>query len=976
MVAALEDLSADQGSAAQRTLARLCLELVRCREPADVVSALFAGLGRLLPLRLARACIRQHDGALSQFEARWQRRQMQLQSSQELCAQPERAVLRRHRPWRDQTGIVHLPLLAEDGSHYGVLSLEPRRGVSKAQFDILVWVSQAAAAALQRLFAESAAAQPRPSGAEESEALYRRLIEAGTHIVWYLDADGRYAFINPAATWLLGYQPAEMIGRRPEDFQAAEQARRDREVIAHLADGNGLCYESEFLHKNGGPVVLGISAAPLHDQRGQLIGISGTASDFSGFRRMEQALRGGERQLRLVLELLPVSFWTTDQDLRMTSLTGTVVDLHEDQAVGRTLEELFGWSDVLVRMSNQALAGDSVSREGKRNGRLVQTYIEPLRDQLGEIIGTLGITRDVTELRRSQQTLLDERERAQATLDSIGDGVVTTDLDGRITYLNPVAENLCDWPVETALSQRLDKVLSLLDPETGKPLSSPLFGALDRQQQPAASLAARLRRRDGNTIPIEFRAAPIHDRAGRLAGTVLAFHDVSATRAMEAKLAYQASHDALTGLPNRMLLLDRLNQSLVLAARHSGRIALMFVDVDRFKQINDTLGHGIGDKLLQEIGHRLQGCVRRTDTVSRQGGDEFILLLSEAGSPAELSDIAEKIVTRLAEPYELDGHELYLSVSIGISVWPDDGTDAETLIKHADIAMYHAKQNGRNTFQFYIDDMNRKAAERLYLEHSLRRALEREELVLRYQPQVNLHTGRVVGAEALLRWRHPKRGLISPEQFIPIAEETGLIIAIGRWVLEEACRQAAVWRQQGLTSLRMAVNLSLVELRQKDLVKNVEQALASSGLPPEWLELEITESVVMNDVPSATQRLRELKELGLRMSIDDFGTGYSSLSYLKRLPVDSLKIDRIFVRDLSTSTDDAAIADAIIRMGHSLKLTTIAEGVETRMALNFLRDRCCDDVQGYLFSRPLDPKRFAELPQRHQVGLPPGSFHA
>lgn len=973
MVAALEELPAGQAAAAQRALAQLSLELVRCRRPAEAVAALFAGLGRLLPLYRASASIRRPDGSRLQFEAHWRGRQ--LQPVQARPAAPQRATPRRRRPWRDQAGHVYLPLVTEDGGDCGLVSLQPRRAADQAQLDLLAWASRVAAAALQRLSAESAAEQLLPPGAGESEAFYRRLLEAGTHMVWYLDADGRFAFVNPAATSLLGYRPAEMVGRRPEDFQSAEQARRDRELFDHLAEGNGLCYESEFLHKSGIPVVLGISAAPLRDQRGRWLGVAAAATDFSGFRRLERALRGGERQLRLVLELLPVSFWTTDQEMRMTSLTGTVVDLDAGQAVGRTLEELFGWGDILVRMSSQALAGHSVSREGTRNGRLVQTYIEPLRDQLGGIVGTLGITQDVTELRRSQQRLLDERERAQATLDSIGDGVVTTDLDGRITYLNPVAASLCDWPAGTARGQRLDKVLSLLDPESGRPLSGPLYGALDRQQ-PAASLAARLRRRDGNTIPIEYRAAPIHDRAGRLAGAVLAFHDVSATRAMEAKLAYQASHDALTGLPNRMLLLDRLNQSLVQAARHGGRIALMFVDVDRFKQINDTLGRGIGDRLLQEIGLRLQGCVRRTDTVSRQGGDEFILLLSEAGSPAELSDIAEKIVTGLAEPYELDGHELYLSVSVGISVWPDDGTDAETLIKHADIAMYHAKQNGRNTFQFYIDDMNRKAAERLYLEHSLRRALDRGELVLRYQPQVNLHTGRVVGAEALLRWRHPKRGLVPPEQFIPIAEETGVILAIGRWVLEEACRQAAAWRQQGLTSLRMAVNLSLVESRQNDLVKNVEQALARSGLPPEWLELEITESVVMSDVPSATQRLRELKELGLRMSIDDFGTGYSSLSYLKQLPVDSLKIDRIFVRDLSTSTGDAAIADAIIRMGHSLKLTTIAEGVENRMALNFLRDRRCDDVQGYLFSRPIDPDRFAELHQRYQAGVLPGSFHA
>jgi diguanylate cyclase (GGDEF)-like protein len=468
-------------------------------------------------------------------------------------------------------------------------------------------------------------------------------------------------------------------------------------------------------------------------------------------------------------------------------------------------------------------------------------------------------------------------------------------------------------------------------------------------------------RRDGHEAAIEDSTAPIHDRRGQITGAVMVFHDVSTARAQSLRLSYLAQHDSLTDLPNRILLNDRLTQAISLAYRHRQKLALLFLDLDRFKHINDSLGHAVGDRLLQSVAQRLSACVRSSDTVSRQGGDEFVVLLSEMTHAQDANVIADKIHLALGTPYLIDQHELHLTASIGIVTYPDDGTETETLMKCADIAMYHAKEAGRNNYQFFKPEMNVRAVERQSLEEGLRHALERQELVLHYQPKINLQTGSIIGAEALVRWRHPKRGIVPPAQFIPVAEECGFIVRIGQWVMHEACCQARIWQEKGLPALRIAVNISAVELRAKDFVDGVRAILTETGLEPHYLELELTETFLMQDSKSTLAVLKDLKDIGVHLALDDFGTGYSSLSYVKRFPIDTLKIDRSFVLDLATDDDDASIVSAVISMGKSLHMRVVAEGVETPEQLQFLQEHSCPFAQGYYFSPPVVAREFTQL---------------
>jgi len=469
------------------------------------------------------------------------------------------------------------------------------------------------------------------------------------------------------------------------------------------------------------------------------------------------------------------------------------------------------------------------------------------------------------------------------------------------------------------------------------------------------------RRKNGETYPEWLGISAVRDHAGRLTHYVAIFSDITEKKAIEARLEYLAHHDPLTGLPNRLLLRDRLEQALALAAREQLRVAVMFLDLDHFKDINDTLGHAIGDRLLQAVVDRLNGCVRETDTISRQGGDEFLIVLTGLHEGRTASAVAQKILQRMDEPFIIEGHTLSSSFSIGIALYPDDGDDFDTLLLKADTAMYHAKESGRDTYRFFTEQMNAYALERLELQNHLRLALERNELSLHYQPQIDLASGRVIGAEALLRWTSPVLGPVPPARFIPVAEDSGLIVPIGEWVLREACRQAEAWRQAGLPSLVVAVNLSALQFRRSDPVQLVGQILADSGLPAPCLELELTESLLVEDADDVLNTLERLKALGVRLAIDDFGTGYSSLSYLKRFPIDKLKIDQSFVRDIASDADDAAIVSVIIELGRILKLQTIAEGVENAAQLDFLTRQGCSNAQGYLFGRPMPADEFTQL---------------
>jgi len=589
--------------------------------------------------------------------------------------------------------------------------------------------------------------------------------------------------------------------------------------------------------------------------------------------------------------------------------------------------------------------------------------------------GLLRALRHAVERKIMEEALFLEKERALVTLNSIGDAVICTDISGNITYLNLVAERITNWSHEEAEGRPMAEVFRIIDATGRETVATPTELAVRKNRTVHLPLNCLLVQRDGLEIPIEGCVSPIHNREGEATGAVIVFRDVSVAQAMALQMAHSAQHDFLTGLPNRMLLNDRVSQAIALAPRHLKKVAVLFLDLDGFKHINDSLGHPIGDKLLQSIAKRLVDCGRSSDTVSRQGGDEFVVLLSEVDQPDDAVITAQRMLQAVAEVHSIGHHDLHVTASIGLSIYPDDGLDAETLIKNADTAMYQAKENGHQSYKFFKPAMNVRAVERQSIEESLRRALERQEFALHYQPIINLKTGEISGAEALIRWNHPTRGLVSPAQFIPVAEDCGLILPIGNWVLREACRQAQAWAVAGLPLGTIAVNISAIEFRDEHFLEGVFGILKDTGLDPRSLELELTESVLMKRAESTESILKALRARGVQVAVDDFGTGYSSLSYLRRFPIDALKIDQSFVRQITTAPDETTIVTAVISMGRSLELRVIAEGVETQEELAFLQAHQCDEAQGYYFSRPVRPEQFAKLLETgiSENSLPSGS---
>src|SRR3984893_10151946 len=569
--------------------------------------------------------------------------------------------------------------------------------------------------------------------------------------------------------------------------------------------------------------------------------------------------------------------------------------------------------------------------------------------------------RNIIEREIARQELFAEKERAQVTLNSIGDAVLSTDIHGNVVYLNVVAEHMTGWSRKEAGGHPLSDVFQIIDGATHKPSPNPLEIAIQQNTTVGLSANCILIRRDGYECAIEDSAAPIHDRDGQVTGAVIVFHDVSMARAVVQEMTQLAQHDALTDLPNRMMLNDRLTQAISLAQRNHHQLAVLFLDLDGFKNINDSLGHSVGDKLLQSVSARLLACVRKSDTVSRQGGDEFVVLLPEVTHAADAAISAAKIITELKNEHSIGEHRLHVTVSIGISTYPDHGENGETLIKNADTAMYHGKQNGRDNYQLFKPDMSPRAVERQSLEGQLRYALERQEMLLHYQPKVNLKTGAITGVEALIRWQHPERGLLLPGQFLTIAEDTGMIVQIGQWVLHETCKQTREWLDAGLPAVPVAVNVSSLEFRSEQFLEGVQVALKNTCLDSRYFELELTETVLMRHAESTAFALGQLKAMGVRLAVDDFGTGYSSLSYLTRFPIDALKLDWSLIHNIIASSDDAIIAAAVISMGKSLKHRVIAEGVETPEQLAFLQNHGCDEGQGYWFSLPLVAQQFANL---------------
>lgn len=543
---------------------------------------------------------------------------------------------------------------------------------------------------------------------------------------------------------------------------------------------------------------------------------------------------------------------------------------------------------------------------------------------------------------------------AENLFQTIADSVILADPYGTVININPETESLLGYQKNELLGRSLHEVFSM-DSSSSKPIPELL------NRCPVRGAETYMVSKTEARIPVILSISECDDHFGTRLGFVLASKDVTEYKKAEEKIQYLATHDSLTGLPNRLMFIQLLDHAILSAKREVKSLAVCFVDLDRFKSIDDTKGHDAGDELLRTIAARYKQVLRASDVVCRQGGDEFVILIENIRKPSDLKQIASQILQSTYEPVVLLGDECRVTASIGISIYPKDGEDSQQLMKNADMAMYCAKEEGKNNFQYYSKDLQSLSMGRLAIEKNLRMALERNEFSLHYQAKVNFKTGKITGVEALLRWQNAELGSVTPTQFIPVAEETGIIVPIGKWVLREACAQNIIWQKQGLPAIRMAVNLSLRQLLDENLPRDIENALRDSGMNPQLLELEVTESMIMNNPKKMIEILQRIKDMGICLAIDDFGTGYSSLAQLKQFPVDTLKIDRSFIRNLPEDKDDKAIAHAIICMGETLGLTVVAEGVETVEQMNYLKDQSCDEMQGFYFSKPVVPEQFAEL---------------
>jgi diguanylate cyclase (GGDEF)-like protein/PAS domain S-box-containing protein len=678
----------------------------------------------------------------------------------------------------------------------------------------------------------------------------------------------------------------------------------------------------------------------------------------------EEALRASEARFRALVENSSDVFMLIGPNVerRYISPSASRVFGHPPQVLAnRQGDELMHPEDmkvVALRVAHLARqpagAADSLLYRLRQPDGSWRWYEGIARNMLDDphIRAIVTSNRDVTERRQAEQALRASERLLRLALSAADMAVFSQDLELRYT-----------WVVNPQLGMQAEQMLGKTDADL---LPSGEATRLSEVKRRVLASGAGERHEvavatDGQQRYYDMILEPRRDAARTVVGLIGVSLDITARKETENRVQYLAHHDSLTGLPNRMLLRDRVEQALAHAIRDNTFVALLFLDLDRFKHVNDSLGHLAGDQLLRAMTERLRMGVRASDTVSRQGGDEFVVLLADIQDLGDIHAIAQKLLSLGAEPFELGGHAVNASFSIGISVFPTDGGDFDTLLRQADTALYHAKESGRNTYRFFTAEMNAAALERMRLESQLRRALEHGEFELHYQAQHDLSSGNVVGAEALLRWHSPELGEVPPAQFVPVAEDSGLIVPIGAWVINEACRQLQEWRNAGLPRLHMAVNLSGMQFRRDDVVQTVYQALDRHDIPPSVLEIEITESVLLQGAGQVAETVRNLKNLGVRLSIDDFGTGYSSLSYLKRFAVDKLKVDHTFVRDIVNDPDDAAIVRAIVQLGHSLKLRVIAEGVETEAQLAFLRECGCHEAQGFRFSLPRPAAEFARL---------------
>jgi diguanylate cyclase (GGDEF)-like protein/PAS domain S-box-containing protein len=718
----------------------------------------------------------------------------------------------------------------------------------------------------------------------------------------------------------------------------------------------------------------------------QAIGVVGSLiGQFLKRAETEDGLRRSEERFRQLTELSSDWFWEQDENFRFTMVSENLARRTKRPTHlvhGKTRWELptlnmtpVDWLQHRTQLEQHLpFRNLELHRlDAAGNAMFFSVSGEPIFDADGSFRGYRGIGMDVTARKLAEEALRQSEIRYRSVVDHLAEGVIIVDAGGRIVSCNTSAERILAVGKESLLGKPMADPSFKVVREDGTPCpeeDSPVVKTL-RAGEPQSAAVLGIERTDGSVtwLSISTRALPGHGD-GASSGVVVSFNDITERRSFEEKLTYLAQYDLLTGLPNRALLLDRMDQALIRARRASAMVGILLIDLDRFKEINDSMGHSAGDAVLKEVARRVRGALRDTDSVARLGGDEFCVVIEGCESRSHVSVAAAKLRRLFEEPVmTAENKEIFIELSIGSSVYPEDGETMEDLLKNADIAMYEAKRDGGHAFRFYSSALRAKTADEINLVSMLRRAVDRNELVLYYQPQVDIATGRPVGVEALVRWEHPEFGLVSPYRFVRLAEETGLIVPIGEWVLKSACAEAKAWQLAGMPELRVSVNLSARQFRDSQLIRKIAGVLAATGLPPRLLELEITESVIMSHTDHTIGVLQRLTELGVRVSVDDFGTGYSSLAYLKRFPVSKLKIDHAFVRDVTTDKDDAAIVQAIITLARALQLRVIAEGVETEEQLKYLASVGCQEYQGFIYSRPVPARELIELVRKQYVGM-------
>jgi len=806
------------------------------------------------------------------------------------------------------------------------------------------------------------------------ESQLRAIMDGVPAPVAYIDRDERCQYVNRALLQYFGLAADEVATLRLNDVVGADIYEGAKATIARALEGESAAFDRLVPGADGVSRWMTIRIVPDAAPSGEVPGAFVLMNDIHGMKQAQEALRASESELRLIMDNVPARVAYIDRDYRYRFLNRhneEWLGLGRNELTGRQVAEVVGEERFrqMQPLLERVLDGEVVSVEqmlAQPSGeeRWESVHYAPNRDAEGRVIGIYAVHTDVHDQKRNEDALRRANWMLSSHIDNTPLAVLEWDRDFRLVRWSPQAERLFGWRADEVLGMPIDG--NPLLHEADRSAVTELLTRLMSGEEPRTTGQTRNNRKDGKTIWCEWYHSCLLDDHGNIVSILSFVQDVSARIQAEERLQHMATRDALTGLPNRLLLQERLTQAIAQAKRAGRRVGVLFIDLDRFKNVNDTLGHRIGDELLKEVSHALSGALREVDLVARLGGDEFMVVIENFDEPTVLGRIAQKLLDAVARPFRIEEHDIYVTSSIGISVYPDDSDDPEELLKHADVAMYRSKELGRNTYQFLDADLAQHRLRQHALETALRAALKADLLQLHYQPIVNVADPTVVGAEALLRWDDPELGSISPKVFVALAEESGLIHALGEWVLRSAALQCAEWRKAGLM-LNVSVNLSGRQFYRDDMAQRISEIVRGAGCDPAWIELEVTETSLLHDLDAIRKALHLLRNDGFTVAIDDFGTGYSSLTHLKHLPIDTLKIDISFIADLETDPGDAAITEAIIGLARGLGLKVVAEGVGTQAQLDFLAARDCHCYQGYWASRPLPTKEFERFVRARQA---------